>query len=716
MKSIKYLSIVAVCVLLAACGGSKDETYNRYANPFVGAADNGHCNPGAAVPFGNIQVGPQTGNFTWAYTSGYQNRDSSIMGFSHNRLSGTGCHDLGDVMIMPFTGDADREHFASPFDKAREEAEPGYYAVVLDAYDIKARMSATKHAALHSYTFNGEGPAHVLLDFQSAMVNGVDQFYTHVLEAGQNIESDRVISGWCRTHVWLERTYYYVIEFNRPFTAATKLELRDPREKAPRYVLDFDLARGEELKVKVSVSSRSVEGARGNIAAEIPGWNLDTVRRDAAKEWNRYLSLIEIEGSEEQKNVFYTSMYHLFIHPNDIADAGENPYYSTFSFWDTYRAAHPLYTILTPGTVDYFVQSALGHYDRQGFLPIWALWGGDNYCMIGNHCVPVIVDAYLKGHRNFDVDKAYEAVKRSLTEDHIKSDWSVLDKYGYLPFDIIDEESVSRTLEYAYDDWCAAQFAKALGKDEDYEFFIKRSEYYRNVFDPSTGFMRPKDSKGNWGTPFNPYSLAQAGNMGGQYTEGNAWQYTWHVQQNFEGLAELYGGHEQLVTKLDSLFTIPSEVEGQGEVSDVSGLIGQYAQGNEPSHHVAYFFTLAGRQDRTAELIHEIFETQYKDDVDGLCGNDDCGQMSAWYIFSALGFYPVNPCGGEYVLGAPQLPKATINLAGGRKFTVEAENYGPGNIYVREMYLNGKPLTGKTISHEDIMSGGSLKFVMGAEK
>ena len=736
MKKYSFLlaaaATIAMTAFIASCENNANQKYNQYANPFVGAADNGHCNPGATVPFGNIQVGPQTGNFTWAYTSGYQNRDRSIMGFSHNRLSGTGCHDLGDVLLMPFTGDyasptiaaqpgariviPATDDFSSPFSKDNETAEPGYYSVKLDAYDIVAQMSATEHAAIHSYKYNGKDQPHLLIDFQSAMVSGQNQFHTHVLESEQTFEDDYTISGWCRTLVWLDRTYYYVIEFDKPYTKAIELTKRDPREKAPRYVLDFDMKPGDELKVKVSVSSKSVEGARNNIAQEIPGWNLNKVRKDAAAEWGHYLSLIEIEGTQEQKDVFYTSMYHLFIHPNNIADAGENPYYSTFSFWDTYRAAHPLYTILTPDIVDYFVQSALGHYDQQGFLPIWALWGGDNYCMIGNHCVPVIVDAYLKGHRNFDVEKAYEAVKRSLTEDHIKSDWTVLDKYGYLPYDIIDEESVSRTLEYAYDDYCAAQFAKALGKQADYEFFLKRSEYYRNVFDPQTGFMRPKDSKGRWATPFSPFALAQAGNMGGQYTEGNAWQYTWHVQQNFEGLAELYGGHEQLVTKLDSLFTVPSEVEGAGEVSDVSGLIGQYAQGNEPSHHVVYFFTLADRQDRAAELIHEIFATQYKDDVDGLCGNDDCGQMSAWYIFSALGFYPVNPCGGEYVLGAPQLAKATINLANGNKFTVEAENYSPANIYVKEMYLNDQPLTGKTISHDDIMAGGTLRFVMSATK
>ena len=508
MKRYFFAIAALATLILAGCGDKSNQNYNRYANPFVGAADNGHCNPGATVPFGNIQVGPQTGNFTWAYTSGYQNRDRSIMGFSHNRLSGTGCHDLGDVLIMPFAGEPAAEDFSSPFSKDKETAEPGYYSVVLDAYDITAQMSATEHAAIHSYTYNGDGPAHLLLDFQSDMVSGQRMFYTHVLEAGQTFENDHTVSGWCRTYVWLDRTYYYVIEFDRPYTEATELDLRDPREKAPRYVLDFDLKKGESLKIKVSVSSRSVEGARNNIAQEIPGWNLEKVRKAAAAEWGRYLSRIEIEGTDEQKDVFYTSMYHLFIHPNNIADAGENPYYSTFSFWDTYRAAHPLYTIIAPEKVDWFVQSALGHYDRQGFLPIWALWGGDNYCMIGNHCVPVIVDAYLKGFRNFDVKKAYEAVKRSLTEDHVKSDWTVLDTYGYLPYDIIDEESVSRTLEYAYDDYCAAQFAKALGKTDDFEFFLRRSENYRNVFDPETGFMRPKDSKGNWATPFSPFALA----------------------------------------------------------------------------------------------------------------------------------------------------------------------------------------------------------------
>jgi len=714
-----FFAIVALGLLIA-CSAPKEPAakpdFTQYVNPFVGAAEFGHCFPNACVPFGLIQAGPETGNCSWAYCSGYQYEDTIINGFSQTRLNGTGCMDLGDVLMMPFSGETVREKYGSHFDKTKEKATPEYYSVDLTDFGIKAEMTASEHAAIHRYNFTGNEKPHLLIDFQSAMVGSEKQLRKHVLDAGVNIENETTISGFSRTTVWLERTYYYAIEFSKPFSSKTELAKESDEEKAPRYVFDFDLKPGEELMVKVALSSTSVENAKKNLQAEIPEWGFETIRDAAKEKWNNYLSRVQIEGSEEQKHIFYTSMYHLFIQPNNIADVNEDVFYSTLSIWDTYRAAHPLYTILSPERVDGFVNSMLHQNDEQGFLPIWALWGKETYCMIGNHSVPIIVDAYLKGFKGFDAERAYQAVKTSLTQNHRMSEWDVYNKYGYYPFDLIKTESVSKTLESVYDDYCAAQFAKALNKEEDYKYFMNRSNFYKNLFDSGTKLMRGKDSSGNWRTPFNSFELSHASTAGGDYTEGNAWQYTWHVQHDVPGLIELMGSNEYFTTKLDSLFEMSSSQEGSGFVSDVTGLIGQYAHGNEPSHHVAYLYTLAGKPWKTQKLVHEICQTKYQDKINGLCGNDDCGQMSAWYIFSNLGFYPVNPCGGEFVLGAPQLPKAVINLPNGKSFTMETENYSKDNIYVQSVELNGESYEKNVISYQDIMNGSVLKFYMGDQQ
>lgn len=716
-KCLANAAILFVALFYFACSAKKETVdYTQFVNPFVGAADNGHCMPGACVPFGLIQAGPQSGNCSWAYTSGYQYKDSIIFGFSQNRLNGTGCPDLGDLMMLPFCGVIEGDNYSSSYGKENQFASPGYYSVFLTDFDVNAEMTATEHTAIHSYTFQGNESAHLMIDFQSGITSDVEQFHTHVLEAVRNFESPTKITGSCKTNVWLERTYYYAIEFSVPYTSKKILPSRDPSEKGHRYVFDFDLKKGEKLMVKVALSSTGIEGARNNMKTEISGWDFEKVKTAAKRQWNDFLSRIDVQGTVKQKNIFYTSMYHLFIHPNNIADNGTKPFYSTLSLWDTYRAAHPLYTLVAPEKVNDFVNSFIKQFDSQGFLPIWALWGGETFCMIGNHAVPVIVDAYLKGFRGFDAEKAYQAVKTSLTKSHKNSDWDTYDKYGYYPFDIVKAESVSRTLESCYDDYCAAQFAIALGKKEDYEFFMKRADYYKNLFDADTKLMRPKDSNGKWKEPFNTLALSHAGTAGGDYTEGNAWQYTWHVQHDAEGLIKLLGGNESFTAKLDSLFTLESKIEGSGFVADVTGLIGQYAHGNEPSHHVAYLYALAGRHWRTAELINQIVNTRYHDRVDGLCGNDDCGQMSAWYIFSVMGIYPVNPCIGEYVLGAPQVPKAEINLPGGKSFSVVADNFSNKNIYVQYIELNGKKYNKKSITHQDIINGGTLKFYMAESK
>lgn len=703
-------------LLLISCSNEAGNDYTEYVDPVIGTAEFGHTFPGACVPFGMIQAGPQTGNCDWKYCAGYQYTDSTIAGFSQDRLNGTGVGDLGDLLIQPFTGNSDRLSYSSKFDRNSEHASPGYYSVTLSDFGINTEITATEHTAFYSFTYPGDKGSGLMIDFQSGMVGSEEQLHRKVLDATVNFESETVITGSCKTRAWLVRDYYYMIEFSKPVVSKTLLPKQDENEKAPRYAFTFNLKKGEKLQVKIALSSTGIEEARKNMSAEAADWNFGKIHKAAKASWNNLLSRVDVKGNEDRKTMFYTSLYHLFIQPNNIADNGDTPFYSTLSLWDTYRAAHPLYTILSPEKVDGFINSMLKQYDQQGFLPIWALWGGETYCMIANHAVPVIVDAYLKGFRGFDSEKAYNAVKTSLTVDHRNSEWKTYIAHGYFPFDSIRVESVSKTLESVYDDHCAALFAKSLGKTEDEAYFKKRAGFYKNLFDTSTGLMRGKDSKGNWRQPFAPFDLSHATSSGGDYTEGNAWQYTWHVQHDVPGLINLLGGNDNFTTKLDSLFSFSEEAKGKGLVVDVTGLIGQYAHGNEPSHHVTYLFALAGKPWRTQEIVNQICRTKYINKIDGLCGNDDCGQMSAWYIFSVMGFYPVDPCGGEFVLGAPQTEGVTLNLPGGKKFTMETVNFSDENIYVQSVTLNDNPYTKNSISYRDIMDGGTLTFTMGSSR
>lgn len=706
----RFLFTTLAILLLYSCANNKD--YTKYVNVFAGAADLGHCMPCACRPMSMIKVGPESGNWSWDYTGGYQYKDSTLNGFSQNRINGTGCPDLGDLLMFPFCGEWTATEYKSRFKKANEKGEPGYYSVYLDDSRVFAEMTATPHVSIQKYRFDDPSQANLMIDFQSGIVGDENTMHHKIKACEQNFIDPYHIDGYARTVMWVDRWYYYEIEFDAPYTIKEQLPFRRDDELAHRYVLSFDIPKGNTLTVKASISRNSIDAAHNNIALELPGWDLDSLRAVSHDEWNAILSRIKIKGTREQKNLFYSSMYRLFVHPDNVGDAGQPIRYSTLSLWDTYRAAHPLYTLVAPERVDDFINSMIAQFEDYGQLPIWSLWGQENWCMIGNHSVPVIVDAYLKGFRGFDVEKAYNAIKTSLTTPHPKSDWTQYDKYGYFPFDMTVNESVSRTLECCYDDWCAAQLAKALGEEDDYNFFINRSSFYKNLFDPSTGLMRAKDSEGNWREPFDVFTPSHDSTCGGDYTEGNAWQYTWHVQHDVQGLIDLYGGADPFITKLDSLFVLEHEMTNEGFVKDVSGLIGQYAHGNEPSHHVAYLYTLAGKPHKTEEMVNTICKTQYKDGVDGLCGNDDCGQMSAWYIFSVLGFYPVNPCGGEFVLGAPQLPEASLQLPGGKSFTIIAKNYSPENIYVDHIEFNGVPLESKTITYEDIMRGGTLTFHM----
>ncbi len=728
----KALIFTALTLFFAACTqkqttqSSVDETdFTQYVNPFIGTAFTGHTFPGATYPLGMIQAGPQTGNFTWEYCSGYFYEDSLIQGFTQTRLNGTGCVDLGDLLVQPFSGDK-RDNLDSRFDKATEKASPGYYTVELADNNVRVEITASPHVAFHKYTFPKGSSANILADFQSGLVWQDARFHTHVLENEVNFESDHVISGFTRRTEWVERVYYFVIEFDKPIIGKEELEKRSPMEKSSRYVLTFDMENGEEVNMKIGLSSASIDGAKANLAAEVPDWDFDSVHKNAKNEWNNYLSRVKIEGTENDKFSFYSSLYRLYIQPNNIADVdgkyiGPNrevsqssggKYYSTWSQWDTFRAAFPMYTILSPELIDDFTNSMLDYSEQQGHLPIWSLWGQETYTMIGNHSIPMIVDAYMKGFNGFDAERAYNEIKKSITtSEHPKSDWKVYDQYGYYPSDLISLESVSRTLECGFDDYCAALMAEKLGKTEDAAFFRKRSEYYKNLFDKETNAMRPKNSKGAWIAPFDPYELAHADSeVGGHYTEGNALQYTWHVMQDIPGLIELMGGKEKTGEVLDYLFT--TKRAATGTLSDVTGLIGQYAHGNEPSHHVAYIYPYLDRPEETQYLVRQICTDFYKNKPDGLIGNDDCGQMSAWYMFSALGFYPMNPVSGEFVLGAPQVPSAKINVGNDKWFTMEAKNLSENNLYVEKVELNGQPYDKKTISYDDIMGGATLVFYM----
>lgn len=712
------------CGKEAQSSGKVDLT--GYVNPFIGTAGYGHCFPAACLPFGFVQPGPITGNSTWDYCSGYQYRDTTLSGFAQNHLNGTGCPDLGDILLVPLAGEHENRGTSAIMDKSKEKATPGYYQVYLKDRQVNAEMTASEHVAYYRYDYQSTDQPGLLVDFQFGTVSDTTGLHTHVTGFEVSVESNCRMTGVLKTNWWVERNCYFVVEFNKPFVRKKVLPKQDSRELADRYILEFE-GNEEPLEVKVALSTVSVDGARANMRREITAWDFDAVCKAAKEKWNNALASVSVEGTNTEKTNVYTSLYHLMLQPNNIADvdgrfrgsdnevktSGDSVYYSTLSLWDTFRAAHPLYTILMPDLAGKFVGSIVQHQQASGYLPIWELWGKENHCMIGNHAVPVIVDAYLKGIKGFNPDMAYEAIYKSLTENHSKSDWTIYNKYGYYPFDLIPEESVSRTMESCYDDYCAALMARSLGKTAEAEFFMKRSGFWQNMFDPSTALVRGKDAKGDWRTPFSPLRLSHAGTSGGDYTEGNAWQYTWHVLHDVPGLINRIGGKDRFINKLDSLFLLNPDTENSGFVLDVTGLIGQYAHGNEPSHHVPYLYTLAGRPDKTAELVREIIDRFYLDKPDGLCGNDDCGQMSAWYIFSVMGFYPLNPCGGEFILGAPQLRETTLFLQNGKSFKVVADQLSRENKYVQSVKLNGKPVSDHRITYQDIMNGGELEFKMG---
>ena len=733
----------AAAITLSAVGAenTSPEDLAQWVDPFIGTAWTGNTHPGASLPFGFVQPGPDSGTGNWNYCAGYKWNDPWIYGFSQTHLSGTGCPELADVRLLPFTGEMalPPAKFRGYKDFASEKAEPGYYAVTLTNFGIRAEVTCGRRMAFHRWTPAHGGRLEVLVDPQWASAHA-GKLPGHILSyEGRALPDRRTVVGGYRHKAWLEREVHFKLRFDRPWAARRELPL-GPKEKAPRAVYSFDLAAGESLGARIAISTTDDDGAARNFAAE-DGLDFDAARAAARREWNALLFRATMRGAgRDQLVTFYTSLYHLFLQPNDIADADGRyrgadgkvhvgkggRYFSGLSLWDTFRAAHPLYTILTPELVDPFVESMLEQYRAVGFLPVIPYFGCESYCMIGNHAVPVIVDAWLKGFRGFDGNLAYEAVTNSLTVSHttpegtpkIKENWDLLDRHGYYPYDVVKGESVSRTLECAYDDWCAAAFARSRRDWTAERFFRSRSCAWTNVLDRSLGLVRGKDSSGNWRAPFDPFRFGGGGDWKPyDCTEGNAWQYTWHVFQDPAGLVNALGGARQFAAKLDSVFRQREVLSGAATADDTTGLIGQYVHGNEPSHHIAYFYQFANRPDRTAAIVREVCDRFYLPKPDGLCGNDDCGQMSAWYVFACLGFYPFNPCGGDYVVGAPQAAcvKLRVGSGGAREFAVVAKNISRENKYVRRVTLNGKPLNGLAVRHADIARGGELVFEMADE-
>ena len=727
MKKL-LLSVCAFSLTLATLQAGE---ITKYVNPFIGtgAIDgglSGNNYPGATSPFGMIQLSPDTSEApNWGDASGYDYNRSTIFGFSHTRLSGTGASDLIDVTLMPTSSG----RTSSTFTHDEEKASPGYYQVMLKDENINVELTTTQRNGIHRYQYPAGKDAEVILDMDHSADKG--SWGRRIINAQIRILNDhavegyRIITGWAK----LRKIYFYM-EFSSPILTST---LRDGgRVHENTAVVNgtnlhgcfrFGKLNGKPLTCKVALSSVSMENARQNMEQEAPHWDFDRYMAAADADWEKQLGKIEIKGTEVQKEIFYTALYHTMIQPNIMSDVngeymaadytarkvGDNEtHYTTFSLWDTFRASHPLYTLLEPERVTDFVKSMIRQYEYYGYLPIWQLWGQDNYCMIGNHSIPVITDAILKGIPGIDMEKAYEAVYNSSVTSHPNSPFEVWEKYGFMP-ENIQTQSVSITLEQAFDDWCVAQLAAKLNKDADYQRFHKRSEYYRNLFHPKTKFFQSKNDKGEWVEPFDPYQYG--GNGGHPFTEGNAWQYFWYVPHNIQALMELTGGTKAFEQKLDTFFTSTYKSEQMNH--NASGFVGQYAHGNEPSHHVAYLYNFAGQPWKTQKYVSHILNTLYNNTSSGYAGNDDCGQMSAWYVFSAMGFYPVNPADGRYIIGSPLLDECTLKLAGNKEFRIRTIRKSPEDIYIQSVTLNGKKHKDFFITHQDIMNGGTMVFKMG---
>ena len=721
----------------------------KYVNTFIGTGGHGHVFPGATTPYGMVQLSPDTRTLGWDACGGYHYTDSSIIGFSHTHLSGTGISDLGDFLFMPFTGNPKvvpgtaenpDEGYRSRFSHNSEKAEPGFYSVLLEDYEIKAELTATTRAGMHRYTFPANDKTGLIIDLAHTIYPDRNPSHEFKIISDTEIAGYKGSGGWAKEqHTWFHA------KFNKPFKCEffdDGEKLDDSNEAASKKllaVLTFDDASGKEVLAKVGISHVDYDGALKNLEAEITDWDFDRVRQSAHQLWSDELNQIQTKGgTEDEKAIFYTSLYHTSISPYTFSDvdgryrgmdqkiynSNGKTIYTVFSLWDTFRGQHPLKTITDPERDNDFINTLLTKYDQGGVLPKWELVANYTGTMIGYHSVPVIVDAYFKGIKDFDVEKAYKAMVEAATyrsDGFLWPNESVKEKLmpmakkyneemGFVPSDL-ENESVSKALEYAYNDWCIAQMAKDLGKTDDYEKFMERSKRYTEYYDEETGFMRGKNADGNWREPFDPRFSRHRQD---DYTEGNAFQWSWFVPHDVPGLIELVGGEVKFAEKLDTLFNTSSELTGEEVSSDISGLIGQYAHGNEPSHHISHMYNYVGQSWKTQELTNEIMSELYFNDPNGLAGNEDCGQMSAWYVLNAMGFYSFCPGEPIYSIGRPVFDKVEINLPNGKVFTVIATNNSGKNRYIQSAKLNGETLTTAFFTHDNIVNGGTLEFEMGA--
>ncbi|QLE02456.1 glycoside hydrolase family 92 protein [Galbibacter sp. BG1] len=723
----------------------------KYVNTFIGTGGHGHTFPGATVPYGMVQLSPDTRTDGWDSCGGYHYTDNSIIGFTHTHLSGTGIADYGDILFMPFSGEVQLDRgtpdnpdsgFRSRFSHDQEYSQPGYYKVHLLDDKITAELTATERAGFHRYTFKPGEDQKLMIDL------------THVLQEKHNkneinefkILSDTEISGYKLTKGWAKKQHiYFYAKFNKPFVgslydADSLAEGDSLKTTLSKAVLQFS-SNEEPLLAVVGISSVDYNGAKQNATKEISHWDFDKIREQAYDQWNDQLKTIAIEGTtDEEKSIFYTALYHTSISPNifndvdgryrkinmdiDTLPTGENTY-TVFSLWDTFRAFHPLLTITNPDLDAEFINTLLKKYEEGGILPKWELAANYTGTMIGYHAIPVIVDAYFKGIRNFDVDKAYKAMiaTSKFDRDNIEANnEKILEKLmpmakkyneelGYIPADL-EIESVAKALEYAYNDWCIAQLAKDLGKDDDYEYYMERAKRYEKYFDKQSGFMRGKLADGSWRTPFDPKASSHRKD---DYCEGNAWQWTWFVPHDVDGLVNLMGGRDRFTAKLDTLFSTDSNITGDQTSNDISGLIGQYAHGNEPGHHITHLYNYVGQPWKTQKLVDSVLTTLYFNNPNGLAGNEDCGQMSAWYILNAIGIYPVCPGSSVYSIGRPIFGEVNIALKNGNVFTVKTKNNSKQNKYIQGITWKNMPLNQPFIDHKEIMAGGVLEVQLGAK-
>lgn len=700
-----------------------------YINPYIGTGGHGHVFLGANVPFGAVQLGPVNISEGWDWCSGYNYADSTIIGFSHTHLSGTGIGDLGDILVMPTTGELimDKGSLKAPgyfslFSHADEKVSPGYYAVDLKRYHIKAELTASTRVGFHCYTFPASQQSHIIID----LVQGIGwdmPVYSYIKKLNDStIVGYRFSKGWAQ-----DQRIYFAAVFSKPFKNIQLYkngELQSGNvamSDSVKAAINFSTYDGEKILLKVGISPVSMENAMLNINTEIPGWDFNKVRDDATVAWNKELGKVVIKTNDAKaKEIFYTALYHSFIAPSVFNDVNGDYYgtdkevhrnasftnLTTFSLWDTYRCENSLLTILQPERVSDIVNSMLAIYQQQGKLPVWHLMANETNTMPGNSATQVIADAYLKGIKGFDTALAYEAVKATAMLD--ERGLKYVKRYGFIPADSMIE-SVAMGMEYAIADGCTALMAKRMGKEDDYQYFIKRAGYYKNYFDSTTQFVRGRISSTLWREPFSPFISRH---MKDDFTEGNAWQYTWLAPQDVHGLIQLLGGDKKFIKKLDSLFVVKGDM-GKEASNDISGLIGQYAHGNEPSHHIAYLYAYAGQPWKTAAKVRYILDSLYTDKPDGLSGNEDVGQMSAWYVMSALGFYPVHPAGGIYVFGSPLFDEASINVGNNKTFTILVKNNSPKNKYIQRIMLNNKNYTKTYLSYTDIMNGSGLIIEMG---